>query len=84
MYAQVPKAGYGTVGAIWNAGYDIGMAAGAIGAGLLIISTGFLFAFLITAATMVPTPVMAHRERARKADHSIGAKADLGAEPAPA
>ena len=64
MYARVPKSGYGTVSAIWNAGYDIGMAVGAIGVGLLITSAGFSPAFLITAATMVPALLMARRETA--------------------
>jgi predicted MFS family arabinose efflux permease len=62
MYARVPKSGYGTVSAIWNAGYDVGMAAGAIGVGVLVSAAGFTPAFLITAATMVPALVMARRE----------------------
>jgi MFS family permease len=85
MYARVPKAGYGTVSAIWNAGYDIGMAVGAIGVGLLITSAGFSPAFLITAATMLPALLMAYRERTPRtpqADRSISAEVDLGAEPA--
>lgn len=68
MYARVAKSGYGTVSAIWNAGYDVGMAAGAIGVGVLVGAVGFAPAFLITAATMVPALVMAMRERAPRSD----------------
>jgi predicted MFS family arabinose efflux permease len=78
MYARVPKAGYGTVSAIWNAGYDIGMAVGAIAVGVLVTSTGFSAAFLITAATMLPALIIADRERAPKADRSTGAELDPG------
>jgi MFS family permease len=60
MYARVPAAGYGTVSAIWNAAYDLGMAAGAIG--VLVATTGFSVAFLCTAALLVPALVMAWRE----------------------
>ena len=31
MYARVPAGGEGAVSAIWNAAYDLGMAAGALG-----------------------------------------------------
>jgi MFS family permease len=63
MYARVPAEGYGTVSAIWNAAYDLGMAAGAIGVGLLATSTGFPLAFLATAAVLLPALRMASRER---------------------
>jgi MFS family permease len=64
MYSRVPAAGYGAVSAIWNAAYDLGMAVGAIGVGLLITTTGFTPAFLISAAAMIPALLTAHRERA--------------------
>jgi predicted MFS family arabinose efflux permease len=64
MYARVSAAGYGTVSAIWNAGYDMGMAFGAIGVGLLVAATGFAPAFLVTTAAMVPALVAAYRESA--------------------
>ncbi len=35
MYARVPAGGESAVSAIWNAAYDLGMAAGALGAGLV-------------------------------------------------
>jgi MFS family permease len=62
MYSRVPAAAYGTVTAIWNAAYDIGMAAGAITIGLIITTTSFPLAFLLTAAAMLPTLLMARRE----------------------
>jgi MFS family permease len=72
MYARVPKSGYGAVSAIWNAGYDVGMAAGAIGVGVLVSASGFTPAFLITAATMVPALVMARREKAPRVALPVG------------
>jgi predicted MFS family arabinose efflux permease len=78
MYSRVPAAGYSTVSAIWNAAYDVGMAIGAIGVGLLITTTGFSPAFLVTAAAMLPALLMARREGAAMADRSI----DMGVEPA--
>ncbi len=63
MYARVPAAAYATVSAVWNAAYDLGMAAGAIGVGLLIAGAGYSTAFLLVAAAMIPALVMAHRER---------------------
>ncbi len=80
MYSRVPAAGYSTVSAIWNAAYDIGMAVGAIGVGLLISTTGFSPAFLMTAAAMLPALVMAHRDRAPRPARpglSIDADAEL-------
>jgi predicted MFS family arabinose efflux permease len=79
MYSRTQAAGYSTVSAIWNAAYDMGMAVGAIGVGLLIGSTGFSAAFLVTAAAMVPAVVMAFREtRAPELDHCRGAELDRG------
>jgi predicted MFS family arabinose efflux permease len=63
MYARVPAAAYATVSAVWNAAYDLGMAAGAIGVGLLIAGAGYSTAFLIVAVAMIPALVMAHREQ---------------------
>jgi MFS family permease len=62
MYARVPAAGFGAVSAIWNAAYDLGMAAGSIGVGMLVATTGFPLAFLCTAALLVPALVLAVRE----------------------
>jgi MFS family permease len=62
MYARVPAAEYGTVSAIWNGAYDLGMAAGAIAVGALVARTGFSTAFLVVAASMLPALVLARRE----------------------
>jgi predicted MFS family arabinose efflux permease len=56
-----PSAGYGTVSAIRNSPYDIGMGVGAPDVGLLVSTTGYPAAFLLTAPAMVPAPVMARR-----------------------
>jgi MFS family permease len=54
MYARVPRSSYSAVSAIWNAAYDLGMAAGALGVGALVPSLGYPTAFLLTAVTMLP------------------------------
>ncbi|CAG6396422.1 MFS transporter [Streptomyces cocklensis] len=53
MYARVSAAGYGTVSALWNVGYDAGMGAGAVGFGALAALTGYPAAFALTAAAML-------------------------------
>jgi predicted MFS family arabinose efflux permease len=50
----VPRSSYSAVSAIWNAAYDLGMAAGALGVGALVPSLGYPTAFLLTAVTMLP------------------------------
>jgi predicted MFS family arabinose efflux permease len=67
MYARSPEGAYSTVSAIWNAAYDAGMGAGAIGIGLLVAHTGYSTAFLLTAALVVPALLPARREQARSA-----------------
>jgi MFS family permease len=75
MYARVPVAGYATVSAVWNAAYDLGMAVGAIGVGLLIAGTGYTPAFLIVAGAMVPALALARHEREPEAtDAALGAE----------
>jgi predicted MFS family arabinose efflux permease len=54
MYARVPAGGEGAVSAIWNAAYDLGLAAGALGAGLLITSIGYPATFVLTAVALLP------------------------------
>jgi MFS family permease len=61
MFASVPATGYSTVSAIWNAAYDLGMAVGAGGVGLVAAATGYPLAFLLTAVTMLPALRMASR-----------------------
>jgi MFS family permease len=65
MYARVPSSGHTAVSAIWNAAYDAGMGAGAIGMGLLAGRTGYPGVFLLTAALAITALLPARRERAR-------------------
>jgi predicted MFS family arabinose efflux permease len=62
MYARVSPTEYGTVSAIWNGAYDLGMGAGAIGVGVLVAFTGFNVAFLLIAASMLPALALARHE----------------------
>ena len=62
MYARSSREAYSTVSAIWNAAYDAGMGAGAMGIGLLVGHTGYPGAFLLTAALVVPALLPARRE----------------------
>jgi predicted MFS family arabinose efflux permease len=63
MYNRAPAAGASAVSAIWNAAYDLGMAAGALGAGLTITSIGYPATFVLTAAVMVPALFLVRRDR---------------------
>ncbi|WP_328472735.1 MFS transporter [Actinoplanes sp. NBC_00393] len=63
MYAHAADGGEGAVSAIWNAAYDLGMAAGALGAGLVAASAGYPAAFLLTAVVMLPAFVLIRRDR---------------------
>jgi MFS family permease len=63
MFARVPTGGEGAVSAIWNAAYDLGMAAGALGAGLAVASIGYPATFVLTAAVMVPALILVRRDR---------------------
>ena len=63
MYARVPAGGEGAVSAIWNAAYDLGMAAGALGAGLVIASIGYPATFVLTAAVILPALALIRRDR---------------------
>ena len=63
MYARVPSSGHTAVSAIWNAAYDAGMGAGAIGMGLLVGCAGYPGMFLLTAALAVTALLPARRER---------------------
>ena len=66
MYARVTAAEYGTVSAIWNGAYDLGMGAGALAVGVLVTTTGFSVAFLVVAAGMLPALAMARQEVPRR------------------
>jgi MFS family permease len=63
MYGRGRPGAYSVVSAIWNAAYDAGMSAGALGIGLLAGYTGYQAAFLITAGLIVPALVPALRDR---------------------
>jgi predicted MFS family arabinose efflux permease len=67
MYARVTEREYGTVSAIWNGAYDLGMGLGALAVGGLVTISGFSVAFLIVAATMLPALALARTE-SRPAD----------------
>jgi len=62
MYARVPASEYGTVSAIWNGAYDLGMAGGALAVAGLVTVTGFSAAFAVVAASMVPALAMSRRD----------------------
>jgi predicted MFS family arabinose efflux permease len=82
MYARADAAEYDTVSALWNGGYDAGMAFGAIAVGLLVSSTGFSLAFLIVAAAMLPA-LFAARRAMEPASHT-SATVRITAQPAAA
>jgi predicted MFS family arabinose efflux permease len=63
MYARAPAGGEGAVSAIWNAAYDLGMAAGALGAGLVVASVGYSAVFVLTAVVVLPALVLVQRDR---------------------
>jgi predicted MFS family arabinose efflux permease len=63
MYNRVPAGGASAVSAIWNAAYDLGMAAGALVAGLTITSIGYPATFALTAAAMIPALALIRRDR---------------------
>lgn len=63
MYARVPEGGESAVSAIWNAAYDLGMAAGALGAALVVASVGYPATFALTAALILPAVAIARRDR---------------------
>ena len=70
MYSRAPAGGEGAVSAIWNATYDLGMAAGALAAGLLLTTVGYPATFVLTAALMLPALSLVRR------DHTIPAHPD--------
>lgn len=72
MYSRAPTGGEGAVAAIWNAGYDLGMAAGALGAGLAITSIGYPATFLLTATVVLGAIVLVRGERNPTTRHHGG------------
>ncbi|MER7282217.1 MFS transporter [Dactylosporangium sp. NPDC000244] len=63
MFNRVPAGGENTVSAIWNSAYDLGMAAGAMAAGLIVGAAGYPATFLLTAALMLPALPLIRRDR---------------------
>ena len=65
MYKRVPAGGEMTVSAVWNASYDLGMAGGALGAGLVVGAAGYPATFVLTAVAMVPALVLSVKSSRR-------------------
>ncbi|HYQ69476.1 MFS transporter [Actinophytocola sp.] len=63
MYNRAPAGGESAVSAIWNGAYDLGMAAGALGAGLVVTSAGYAMTFVLSAAVILPALVLVRRDR---------------------
>jgi predicted MFS family arabinose efflux permease len=61
MYSRVPAGGESTVSAVWNAAYDLGMAVGALVAGLVVTSIGYPMTFVLTAVAMLPAFALVRR-----------------------
>ena len=70
MYARTSHDGYDAISAVWNAAYDAGMGAGAIGMGLVTGHLGYPATFLLTAALVLVALVPAHRDRRDRRDGS--------------
>ena len=63
MFSRVGPAGYGTVSALWNLGYDVGMGLGAAGFGVLVALTGYPAGFAVTALLILVALVPAGWDR---------------------
>jgi predicted MFS family arabinose efflux permease len=53
MLNRVAPSGYGTVSAIWNLAFDLGIGVGAFGFGVVAAQTGYPAAFAVTAALVL-------------------------------
>ena len=63
MLARVSDRQYGAVSAAWNAAYDLGWAAGAIGIGMVAATAGYPAAFAVAAALVLAALPLARRTR---------------------
>ncbi|MEV4879219.1 MFS transporter [Streptomyces cyaneofuscatus] len=63
MFERVPRSGFGRVSVVWNLAFDAGMGLGAVGFGLLIDRTGYLWGFALTAALLLAVLVPAWHDR---------------------
>ncbi len=61
LYSRTPADAHGAAGALWNAAYDVGMGAGALGVGALATPLGYPTAFLLTAVLVLPALLPARR-----------------------
>jgi MFS family permease len=66
MYARTPAGAEGTVSALWNATYDLGMALGALTAGLIITGLGYSATFVLTAALVLAALILVRRDQASR------------------
>lgn len=66
MYARVSPGEEGAVSAIWNAAYDLGMAAGAFCAGLAVTPLGYPATFVLTATALLPALALVRRDQASR------------------
>lgn len=78
MYARVPAEGHTSVSAIWNAAYDAGMGAGAIGIGLVAGHIGYPGAFALTGLLTLTAVLPAMRERSARAARPAAAHQQRG------
>lgn len=62
MYTRASAGEEGAVSAIWNTAYDLGMAAGAFGAGLTVTTLGYPTTFVLTAAALLPALALVRRD----------------------
>ncbi|HZC70044.1 MAG TPA: MFS transporter [Jatrophihabitans sp.] len=64
MLQRAPRAQYGAVSAAWNASYDLGWGAGAIGIGVAVSNAGYSGAFVASAClVLVALPLSTTRRR---------------------
>jgi MFS family permease len=63
MYSRVPEGRESSVSAIWNTAYDLGMAGGALVAGLVVTSIGYPMTFVLAAGAMLPALVLSRKEK---------------------
>ncbi|NUT33593.1 MAG: MFS transporter, partial [Hamadaea sp.] len=64
MLQRTRRSRYGQVNAVWNAAYDLGWGAGALGVGVVVATAGHPAAFAVTSAVVllaVPTALRARR-----------------------
>jgi predicted MFS family arabinose efflux permease len=67
MLGRVAPSGFGTVSAIWNLAYDLGIGAGAFGFGVVAAQIGYPGAFAVTAALVLGGLVPLWLDRRRPA-----------------